>query len=381
LRGSLPVGRVLGIPILINASWFASLLLIVSYLSLRAFPATFPGQGTVVYWSLGIIGGLLFFLSIILHELGHCVVARHFGIPVSSITLFIFGGVSQITREAPRAGAEFLMAIAGPAVSLVLGGILVGLSFTVLNVDSSAGQLVAALGGVNLLLAIFNLLPGFPLDGGRVLRSTIWAISGNMPLATRLAALLGRGVALLLIGVGLLTLVRIPPFMGASDWTGGLWMIFVGLFLNRAAGQAQRQGKLLDFLRGHKAEEMMETNVPEVPASAALDSFMREPAIQAQQGYFVVRDGHVIGVLSRDRLLRIPPGRWIDLTAEDVMTPADQIQPATPDEDGAALLQRMDSAELACLPVVESGNVVGLITRSAILRLLRGRRMLSLLRL
>jgi Zn-dependent protease len=382
LRGSLPIGRVLGIPILINVSWFASLLLIVSALSLKVFPSAFPGQGDALNWSLGLAAGLLFFLSLILHELGHCVVARHYGIPVSSITLFIFGGVSQITREAPRASAEFLMAIAGPAVSLVIGGGLIALSITNVLKDSPAGQVVAVLGIVNIGLGLFNLLPGFPLDGGRVLRSTIWGISGNMRLATQWAAVLGRGVAFLLIGVGLLMLLRVRflAFLG-EDWTGALWIIFVGLFLNRTAGQALRQSQLLEFLRGHKAEDMMDSDVPELPASAALQSFMHEQSIQASQGFFVVRDGRVIGMVPRERLLRVPPARWSDLTAEDVMIPADRISPANPQDDGGALLQRMDAEELACLPVVNDGSVIGLITRSAILRLLRGHRMLRLLRL
>ena len=202
-----------------------------------------------------------------------------------------------------------------------------------------------------------------------------------MQLATRWAALLGRGVAFLLIGVGLLTLVRFPYFPLGSDWTGGLWMIFVGLFLNRAAGQAQRQSKLFEFLRGYRAEDMMETDVPQLPASVALQSFMHDQSIQASQGFLVVRDGHVIGVLPRERLLRVPPARWSQVTPEDLMISADQIQPAGPDDDGGSLLQRMDAEDLPCLPVVKDGAVAGLITRSAILRLLRGNRMLRLLRI
>jgi Zn-dependent protease/CBS domain-containing protein len=382
LRGTLPVGRVLGIPILVNLSWFASLFLIVSLLALREFPANFPGQTDWVYWLLGLAGGVLFFLSIIAHELGHCVVARHYAIPVRSITLFIFGGVSQISHEAPTARSEFLMAIAGPVVSLVIGGILLPLGLFAFTEGTPPGQLVLLLGGLNVTLGIFNLLPGFPMDGGRILRSAIWGISGNLRVATRLAALLGRGMAFLLIGAGLLTVLQVPGWPLHGDPVGGLWLIFVGLFLNRAAAQTQRQTRLLNFLRGYHADQIMDTDVPTVPAEASLRSFINELTPGRDEvAFFVVRDGRVAGLLPRVRLERAVATGQIDLPAAALMISADGIAPASPEDDGATLLERMDAEGLPGLPVVSSGSVTGLVTRASLFRILRGRPGLRPLRL
>ncbi len=392
MRGTLPVGRVLGIPILLNISWFASFFLITALLALQELPASIPAgampldlqpYAPVVYWLLGLVGGLLFFISILLHELGHCVVARHYGIPVRNITFFIFGGVSQISQDAPRAVSEFLMAVAGPLVSLVLGGVLIGAVLLTVGLDSAAGVLIASLGALNLVLGIFNLLPGFPMDGGRVLRSAIWAISGNVGLATRLAALLGRGMAFLFMAVGVVEIWEPSGWLlGASSYEG-LWLIFIGLFLNRAAGQAQRQARVLGALRTFKAEQVMQADVPTVPAGAGMPMLLSElpPMLQDDVACFVERDGHVIGIIPRERLLRLPREPWTSLTAADLMIPAERITPASPEDDGATLLQRMDAEGLPGLPVVSAGVVSGVVTRTGLFRALRANPRLRLLRL
>jgi len=373
LRGTLPLGRVLGIPILVNLSWFASLFLIVSLLALRVFPEVFPSRDGATYWLLGVAGGLIFFLSVIAHELGHCMVARHYAIPVRSITLFIFGGVSQISHEAPRARAEFLMAIAGPAVSLVLGALLLALRQFVLVVDTPVALLVEWLGWTNLVLAVFNLLPGFPMDGGRLLRSTIWGISGNFRLATRLAAMLGRGMAFALIGAGLLSLLQVPGWPLRQDPAGGLWLIFVGLFLNRAAGQTQKQSRLLNFLRGYRADQIMDADMPMVSADVSLRSFVYDVTPGRDEvAFLVVRDGRVVGLLPRGRMDRAMAMGGIDVPAASLMIPAEGIAPARPEDDGAILLERMEAEGLPGLPVVSSGSVTGLVTRGALYRLLGG---------
>jgi Zn-dependent protease/predicted transcriptional regulator len=382
LRGTLPVGRVLGIPILINLSWFASLFLIVSLLSLRVFPEVFPSREMTLYWSLGLAGGLIFFLSVIAHELGHCVVARHYSIPVRSITLFIFGGVSQISHEAPRAGAEFLMAIAGPAVSFFIGVILLVLRQFVLTADTPVALLVEWLGWTNIVLAAFNMLPGFPMDGGRLLRSTIWGISGNLRLATRLAAMLGRGMAFALMGAGLLSLLQVTGWPLRQDPTGGLWLILVGLFLNRAAGQTQRQSRLMNYLRGYRADQIMDAEMPAVAAEAPLSSFIYNLSPGRDEvAFFVVRDGRIVGLLPRGRLDSAVATGALDMTAASLMIPAEGIAPARPEDDGAVLLERMEVEGLPGLPVVSAGSVTGLVTRGALFRLLRGGQGLRPLRL
>lgn len=371
MRGTFSVGRVLGIPILVNPSWFASLFLIVGILSLQVFPGVFPRRETGLYWLLGLGGGIVFFVSIVLHELGHCLVARHYAIPVKSITLFIFGGVSQITREAPRPRAELLMAVAGPAVSLVLGGLLLALRLFVLTEETPLALLCEWLGEINVVLAAFNLLPGFPMDGGRVLRALLWGISGNFRTATRLAAWLGRGLAIMMIAAGVVTLLSLPGWPLSQDPIEGLWLIFVGLFLNNAAGQTQRQARLLDFLRSYRADQLMQADVPAVPAEATVRSFVFDlPNGPDEVACFVTREGRVAGLLPRDRLRQIPAAQWGTVTAADLMIPADRISPAGPEEDGATLLQRMDTQGLPGLPVVSEGAVTGLVTRAALFRLL-----------
>jgi Zn-dependent protease/CBS domain-containing protein len=379
-----PIGRILGIPILLNISWFASFFLVVGLLALRVFPQTYPGVGMTESWALGVAGGLAFFVSIVLHELGHCVVARRYGIPVRNITLFIFGGVSQITAEAPRASAEFLMAFAGPAVSFVLGGLFVLLAAFVVQGNGPASGLIWWLGGINLVLGVFNLLPGFPMDGGRLLRSTIWGISGNMRLATRLAAFLGRMMAFALMGAGLITLLSVPGWPLASDPIEGLWLIFIGLFLNRAAGQAQRQARLLNFLRSYRADQVMQADVPVVAPDTGLQAILAAlppPRLQDEVACFVERDGHVVGLIPRDRLLRAPRDHWTPVTAADLMIPADQITPARPDDTAETLIQRMDAEGLPGLPVVSDGTVSGLVTRAGLFRAMRSNPRLRLLRL
>jgi len=339
-------------------------------LSLEIFPSFYPGRTAGVYWSLGLLGALSFFASIVLHELGHSMVARHYGIPVKSITLFLFGGVAQIARDAPRPRAEFLMALAGPAVSVGLGVLFLGLRAFVLTGETPAGHLVEWLGLTNIVLALFNLLPGFPMDGGRLLRSTLWGISGNFRMATRVAGWLGRGMALVLVAVGTLSALQ-PSWWPLADPAGGVWLIVVGLFLNNAAGQAQVQSRLIEGLRRYRAEQIMEVDVPIVPAEATIRAIVFEsPPVQGDTVYFVYRDGRLVGLLARDRLIMLPPDRWGTAVAADLMIPAERIRPVSLEEDGAVLMQRMDLEELPGLPVVSGGVVAGLVTRARLLSLM-----------
>jgi Zn-dependent protease len=372
LRGGFAIARVLGIPIRVNPSWLASFLLVVSVLSLQ-LPVFFPGRGSTLYfWSLGLLGGVVYFASIVLHELGHSVVARRYGIPVTSITLFIFGGVSQIAREASRPGAELLMAVAGPAVSVLLGVIFLLAGVFLLPAGTPVGLLVQWLGLMNLALAVFNLLPGFPMDGGRVFRSAVWGVSGNYRLATRAAEWLSRGLSLLIIAFGLAAALQVRFLPIRFDAISGVWLILVGMFLYSAAGQSQLQSKLLDVLRSYRAEQLLTSDVPAVPSEATARSVAYQlPFQQDQSAYFVFCDGRMVGLLPRNALTRLPVERWGDVPVSEVMIPAERIRPASPEEDGVSLMQRMDSEGLPALPVVKNGTVLGLVTRSALADLIR----------
>jgi predicted transcriptional regulator len=264
------------------------------------------------------------------------------------------------------------MAIAGPAVSLMLGAALLLVDRLVFIEATPVAALVGWLGWINLVLGVFNLLPGFPMDGGRVLRSILWALSGNFRVATRLAASLGRGMAFLLIAAGAITILQPAGWPLTGDPIGGLWLIIVGLFLNNAAGQTQRQVRLLDKLRGFKAEQLLQEAVPVVAADSTIREFVYDlPNGPDDVASFVTRDGRIAGLLPRDRIRQVPAAQWGTVTASDIMVSAEQIAPANPDEDAAALLQRMDAQGLPALPVVRDGTVAGLVTRAALFRLLR----------
>lgn len=362
----------MGIPILVNPSWFLSLLLIVSLLSLQVLPDFSPGRTASVYWIVGLIGGLIFFLSVVLHELGHCVVARRYGLPVTSITLFIFGGVSQIAREPARPKVETLMAGAGPAVSVLIGACLLVVRHFLVRGDNIQGDLLTWLGAINLALAVFNLLPGFPLDGGRLFRSAIWGITGNFRLATRVAGWLGRGMAFALIALGLLMTLNVQiPALGSGP-LDGLWLILIGMFLNSAAGQTQMQSRVLDSLRGFHAGQLLTADVPIVHQDATIRSIAYDTAsFQSGAACFVSDGSRMVGLLPRERISLLPAEAWSSVTAGALMIPADRINPVRQDVDGAAILQRLDAEGLSALPVVADGAVVGLVTRAGLMQVIQ----------
>lgn len=376
MRGSFAIARVFGIPIRIDFSWFLMLALVVGILSLQILPAVSPGDDAAVYWALGLIGGIVFFASIVLHELGHSVVARHYGIPVVGITLFIFGGVSQLGREPSRPKIESLMAAAGPAVSLLLGALFLGARYFFLTGDSTVDWLVEWLGEINIVLGVFNLLPGFPMDGGRLLRSAIWGASGSLRVATRTAGWLGRALAYLMIAGGvLLTAVAVLASFGApvsaltSGRFDGPWLIVIGLFLERAASQTQLQTRILDILKNFHAEEMLTTDLPIVQADATIREILyQQPFNLGQSACFVYAEGHLVGMLPRERIAHVSAERWGSVTTSDLMIAAERIRPLGADDDGAAILQRLDAEDLPALPVVEDGIVLGVVTRSILMQ-------------
>jgi Zn-dependent protease len=376
LRGSFAIARVFGIPIRIDPSWFLTLSLVVGILALQILPAFSPGDNAGSYWVLGLVGGIVFFASIVLHELGHSVVARYYGIPVIGITLFIFGGVSQLGREPQRPKVESLMAAAGPAVSLLLGVLFLGIRFFLVTGDSTTGWLIEWLGQINIVLGVFNLLPGFPMDGGRLLRSAIWGASGSLRVATRAAGWLGRGLAIVMIAGGaLLTAISILSSFGApvspvtSGTFDGPWLIVIGLFLERAAGQTQIQTRILDILKHFRADQLVSNDMPIVPAEATIREILyQQPFNLGQSACFVLADGRLVGMLPRERISRIPAERWATVKAVELMIVAERIRPLRLDDDGAAILQRLDAEDLPALPVVDDAIVMGVVTRSTLMQ-------------
>ncbi len=301
--GALRIGRVLGIELRLDTSWFVIFILISWSLASNTFPLGHPGWASGLYWLLAVATSLLFFASVVVHELAHGVVAQANGVPVRDITLFIFGGVATLSREPRRPRDEFLIALAGPAASL---GLAAGFG-ALWRVSGTASAPLHALAGwlamVNLSLALFNLVPGFPLDGGRVFRALVWGLTGDLQRATRIAANLGRIVAFGFIAWGVWQIF-------AGNWAGGLWIAFIGWFLHNAAAGTYRQTVLDDLLAGHTAREVMLTDCPQVPRRLTLDVLVEQIVLPSGRRCFpVVEEGQLVGLVTLHQIQRVPRER------------------------------------------------------------------------
>lgn len=373
MKSSIRLGKILGIPIGLNPSWFVTLGILLVILGFQLFPAMFPELSRWAQWSLAGSAALLFFASILAHELAHSLVARSYGIPVKGITLFIFGGVAQLGREAPRPKAEFLMAAAGPATSILLAALFFGLWRVSGAADDPVPTLWMWLGIANLGVGIFNLAPGFPMDGGRLVRSLLWAVTGSFSVASRWATLGGQAVAYGLIAVGLLSLLSLlSPHL--SPWNG-LWLVVIGFFLDGAARQSYLQVRILDSLRSYRARDFMSQELPLIARDVALaQALAAYPAWSPRAYLFVVDNGQVVGIVNRDQARNLSPRQREQLTMGDVMVQASQVPTVHPDEDAASILQRMEAEDVAQMPVVDGGYLVGVVSREGLLRLLREHR-------
>jgi len=283
MRTSILIGKIKGIPIQLHISWFLIAILITWTLAGAYFPATNPGWNQALYWMVGAFTAVLFFASVLLHELGHSIMALREKVPVKNITLFVFGGVAQISREPDSPGAEFRIAIAGPLISLLLAGV-----FTLLGRLPGMAIALAAplayLGTVNLILAAFNLIPGFPMDGGRVLRAALWKRSGDLRHATLWASRVGRGFAFIFILLGLGQILLTGSFIN------GLWTIFIGWFLNNAAQNSYQQVLMREALSGIKASNIMLQQCQTVSGDLMLDRLVNDYILTGGQRCFLVAD-------------------------------------------------------------------------------------------
>jgi len=379
------IGKVFGIRVRVDWSWFFIFLLTTWNLSI-VFGELHSDWGTLLTWGVALAATLLFFVSVLLHELAHSLVARARGIPVRSITLFIFGGVSNIQREPHSPGAEFWMAIVGPLTSLVIGGVLVvlaGLSAGSLqSMVSTPTQVVAALGplttllgwlgSVNFTLGLFNLIPGFPLDGGRVLRSMLWAVTEDLRRATRWAYWVGQGIAWLMIvgGISIVFGVRIPIL--GSGVSNGLWLAFIGWFLNSASAQSYRRVVMRDILEGVEVKRIMRECPPTVPSTITIDALVHEHVMKADDHAFpVVDDGHLAGLVTLEDVRSRPREQWDGTLVQEIMTPAKQLVTVEPETDAAEALERLMTRDVRQLPVMENGSRGGCRRRRDIVKWLQ----------
>jgi len=367
VRNALRLGRVFGIAIGLDWSWFIVFFLITWSLAAHYFPMNYPDWSRGLYWLVGLLTSLLFFGSVLAHELSHSLVARATGTPVKSITLFIFGGVAQIAREPQRPRDEFWMALAGPAMSLALAFLFGLIWLGARDVSQPVAALAFWLGWINLLLAGFNLIPGFPLDGGRVLRSILWGITGDLRRATRVATTTGRMIAYIFIFWGILMIFR-------GYWINGLWIAFIGWFLENAAANSYRQVALRDQLAGHTAEEVMMVDCPRVPPDLTLEELVHDHVLRTGRHCFPVVDGERIsGFITLDAIKRVPRERWATTTVDQAKSSFVQVEAVSPETELFAVLELLAAEGVAQLPVLEGGEFLGMISRENVLAFIKAR--------
>jgi Zn-dependent protease len=355
------IGKLFGIQLRLHYSWFGIFVLLTVLL-------VSPHWLSPIWWVMGIIACLLFFASVVAHELAHSLVGRANGIPIKSITLFIFGGVAQMTREAVRPGAEFKMATAGPACSVMIGGLFGLLWFFTPGMPESIATMLMWLAYVNVALAVFNLIPGFPLDGGRVFRSLLWHTTGDYQRSTRIATRVGRGVGYLFILGGIL-IIFLHPF--GLDWFSGLWIAFIGWFLENAASASYRQVSMRGVLQRFSASQVMTSDYPVVPSRTTISQMVQGYVLTGGHSLFLVAgEGKLEGVLTLNNIKSVPQQSWELTQAGGIMTPIDKLRVASPDQDALSMLEQMDENNINQMPVVNEGRVIGLVTRDNLIRLL-----------
>lgn len=380
------VCQIFGISIHIDWSWLFIFVLVTWNLT-ALFAYLHPDWSLTLRSLLAVIAAILFFLSVLAHELAHSLTAKAQNIAVSHITLFLFGGVSNIQRHPSSPKAEFLITIVGPATSIALGLLFILISGigqgTIPQnlLDPLAGMaqlnpittILLWLGPINLFLGIFNLIPGFPLDGGRVLRSILWAATNNLSLATRWASWIGQGVAWLMIIAGLSMIFGIEiPILG-SGLINGLWLAFIGWFLNSASIQSYQQVLAQDILDGVKVGSIMRVDPPHVQADASVNTLVHDLVMRTDDHAFPVLgvNGELIGLVTLDDIRKVSREEWISTTVSQIMTPANQLVTIAQQEDAAEALLKLKQYDIRQLPVLSNNRLVGLLRRQDIIRWLQ----------
>ena len=365
LRSQIKLGRIFGIEIGLHYSWFLIALLIVFSLS-SEFHSSNPQWGDGVILSLAVATAILFFVSLLLHELAHSIVATSNGLPVKEITLFALGGVSQIEKNPTSARLEFWMAFVGPLTSAAIGGICLLAARAVGGAPSDPWMaMLLWLGYINLSLAAFNLIPGYPLDGGRVLRAIIWWKTGDADRSTRAAAKAGQAVALAFIAFGIFR------FFGGAG-VGGLWIAFVGWFLLQAARESYVQVGLAHALEGARVADVMTRDCPMVDGWLNLQNFVEQELLRTGRRCFVVVEkGELTGLVTPHEIKQIDRAKWPFMTLHDVMRPIRDLRSVAPDASLKSALELMSRDDVNQLPVVSNGHLEGMLSRAQLLTYLQ----------
>jgi Zn-dependent protease/predicted transcriptional regulator len=374
MRGEgIQIGRINGIPILLHPSWFL-IFALIAYSFVSEFDALHLDIPTPQLWVLGLMTSGLFFGSLVFHEMAHSVIAKHYKIPVVSITLFVFGGVARIARDPSRAIEEFNIAVAGPISSYMLAG-----GFWLVARGAGSNAILAALAGslawINFSLATFNLVPGFPLDGGRIFRAIVWGVTKNFSRSTRIAARAGQVVAYGMIAAGIATAVANYAPLGGT--ISGMWLAFIGWFILNAARQTNAQADARGALEGLRVADIMTPELPTIGREISLEDYAREMMRTGRRAHLVVAHEQLVGLMTAEALHSIPQQDWDVTSVQAVMLPKDKLHWAAPEEPALSLLDRMRTIGMQQMPVITGGSVVGIVTRDSILRVLQARHELS----
>ena len=382
MPGSIRIARIFGIDINIHFSWIVIFFVIVTNLSESIYPDQFPQWSRQKTFVVSAVSAFLFFASVVAHELAHSLVARRFQMTVSSITLFMLGGVASLTREPPSAKAELFMASAGPLTSIVIGIAGVIIAFAADSALASAPwlQVVSAvagyLGPINLIVAVFNLVPGFPLDGGRVLRAAIWAITKDRLAATRIAARGGQVFAgiLFAVGVGFVFGIVFP-----QNELQGLLYGFIAYFLWNAASSSLQQERLASVVGGATVGPLMTTDYRSTPPGVMVGQLIRDLVLPMNlRAIPVVSGDRLVGLVAIGDLRKVEQDRWATTPVEQVMTPVSELATVSPDDPLGTALERFGATELPLLPVTKDGRLVGVLHREAVIGYVRMQEMLGL---
>src|SRR6266702_6970536 len=372
MPGSLRLGKLAGIDIYVHFSWLIIVVLLTVSLATGWFSQLYPGWATFTYWLVGLISALLLFVSVLLHELAHSVVARARGLSVKNITLFIFGGVSNIEEEPKSPGVEFQMAFVGPLTSLVIGGLAFLLLLPLRGTNSPVEAILGYLAVSNILLGIFNLIPGFPLDGGRVLRSIIWKITGSLRTATRGATIVGQIIAYLFIFAGIWLFFN-------GNVLNGIWTGFIGWFLLSSAQSANSQVMLQSMFRGVTVGDVMNRTPTTVPANISLERLVNESFLPGGlRSALVLQGDQLAGLITLGDIRHVPRDQWEQTPVGFAMIPLERLHVVSPQQSLNDVLPLMAGQDVNQLPVVQNGQLVGVLNREAIVRYIEVRRNLGL---
>ena len=367
------IGRIYGIPIFLHTSWFI-IFGLIAFSFVSEYDALQLNIPTSRLWALGLMTSLLFFASLVFHEMAHSVVAKHYKIPVVSITLFVFGGVSRIAREPERALEEFNIALAGPLSSFSLAG-----GFALVSWHAGPNAILKTLAGslawINFSLALFNLIPGFPLDGGHIFRAIVWGFNKDYARATRIAARSGQVIAYGMIVLG--AVATITNYLPLGGPVGGLWLAFIGWFILSAAKQSQAQVEARGALEGLRVADIMTPELHTVGREISLEDYAREMVRTGRRAHLVLAGDQLVGLVTAEALSSVPQHDWEVTSVQAVMLPKNKLHWAAPEEPALSLLDRMRTIGMQQMPVITGGNVIGVVTRDSILRVLQSRHELA----